>query len=157
MADPVTYYVATDGSDDNSGLAPETPFRTIQKAADEVNVGDTVSVGGGTYPEIVRIRATGTPTAPISFNGQPGELVMLDGVDGLIDFAFVIGKKSHLRFDNFFFSNHGAVPSVKNEASDCWRYFWYSGVFSLSDSRDACTVQRGTPMTSSRLIPKSFS
>jgi hypothetical protein len=109
--DPQTYYVAPGGSDDNTGLAPEAPFRTIQKAADQVNVGDTVLISGGTYYELVRIKATGSQTAPITFKGQPNELVMFDGAEGQIDFAFVIGKKSHLRFDNFFFSYHGSSVS----------------------------------------------
>jgi hypothetical protein len=108
---PKTYYVASHGCDDNCGFAPDRPLRTIQQAANRVNVGDTVIVGGGTYRETVRIRATGSPAAPISFRGRPGELVMLDGAEALIDFAFVIGKKSHLRFDNFFFANHGAQVS----------------------------------------------
>ncbi|MBL9176325.1 MAG: right-handed parallel beta-helix repeat-containing protein [Verrucomicrobiales bacterium] len=108
---PRTYFVSPNGSDDHLGLTPDSPFRTIQKAANEVNVGDTVVVGGGTYPETVRLRATGSPTAPISFLGRPGERVTLDGAGGLLDFAFVVGKKSHLRFDNFVFSNHGATVS----------------------------------------------
>ncbi len=108
---PQTYYVAPHGCDDNSGLASDRPLRTIQQAANRVNVGDTVLVGAGTYRETVRIRATGSPAAPISFRGRPGELVMLDGAEALIDFAFVIGGKSHLRFDNFFFANHGAQVS----------------------------------------------
>ena len=126
-----TYYVAPSGSDDNSGLAPATPFRSIQKAADQVNVGDTVIVGSGTYYEKVRIRATGTPAAPISFKGQPGELVMLDGAEALLEFAFVIGKKSNLHFDNFFFSNHGAGVSE----SGAWE-LQMGGEFNIFESQD---------------------
>ena len=107
------------------------PFRTIQKAADQVNVGDTVIVGAGTYSESVRMRATGTPTAPISFLGRPSELVTLDGAAGLIDFAFVIGKKSHLRFDNFFFAYHGAQVSGSGD----WEPHM-GGEFNIYESKD---------------------
>jgi hypothetical protein len=128
---PRTYYVAEDGSDDNPGLTPDSPFRTLQRAARQVNVGDSVLVGGGTYPETVRLRATGSPAAPISFLGRPGELVRLDGAEGLIDFAFVIGKKSHLRFDNFVFSGHGAEVSH----SSAWEPHM-GGQFNIHESQD---------------------
>ena len=128
---PKTYYVAPHGCDDNCGFAPDRPLRTIQQAANRVNVGDTVIVGGGTYRETVRIRATGSPAAPISFRGRPGELVMLDGAEALIDFAFVIGKKSHLRFDNFFFANHGAQVSH----SGAWEPHM-GGQFNIYESQD---------------------
>ncbi len=58
---PKTYYVAPDGCDDNCGLTPDRPLRTIQQAADRVHVGDTVIVGGGTYRETVRILRHGQP------------------------------------------------------------------------------------------------
>ena len=64
-----TYYVATTGSDSNSGTASQ-PFRTIQKAADIVQPGDAVYVrpgdyGGGSHG--VHTRRSGTATARIRF------------------------------------------------------------------------------------------
>jgi len=44
-----TYYVATNGSDSNSGTSVSSPFKTMQHAADLTNPGDTVYVRGGTY------------------------------------------------------------------------------------------------------------
>ena len=127
---PKTYYVAP-------MAATTTAGSTGQAAADDstgcrrVNVGDTVIIGGGTYRETVRIRATGSSAAPISFRGRPGELVMLDGAEALIDFAFVIGKKSHLRFDNFFFAYHGAQMSH----SGAWEPYM-GGQFNIYESED---------------------
>ena len=43
-----TYYVATDGKDDNSGSIG-LPFATIQRAQDAVEAGDTVFIRGGKY------------------------------------------------------------------------------------------------------------
>lgn len=51
-----TYYVASTGSDDNSGLSPASPFATLQKAVDEAHKLDcsvhhvTVSMANGIYP-----------------------------------------------------------------------------------------------------------
>lgn len=128
---PRTYYVEPIGDDGSSGLTPLDPLRTIGRAAALVNVGDTVVIGGGVYPETVRIRATGSASAPITFRGRPTEQVVLDGFEGLIDFAFVIGKKSHLRFDNFFLANHGAAVSH----SSAWEPHM-GGQFNIFESND---------------------
>lgn len=47
-----TYYVSTNGSDSNTGTS-DSPFRTIQYAADTATAGDTVIVKDGTYNERV--------------------------------------------------------------------------------------------------------
>lgn len=105
-APPQTYYVSTDGDDASAGTSTSAAWRTIQHAADVVNVGDQVIVGGGTYQEKVRIRATGAEHAPITFSTAPGERVMLDGFEAALNQAFVVSKKSYLRFDGFYFANH---------------------------------------------------
>jgi len=45
------YYVSAAGSDSNDGLSESTAFRTIQRAADLTNPGDTVYIMNGTYTE----------------------------------------------------------------------------------------------------------
>ena len=45
-----TYYVAPTGADANDGSSAR-PFKTIQRAADIVNPGDTVIVRKGTYTD----------------------------------------------------------------------------------------------------------
>lgn len=42
------FYVATSGSDANSGTI-EQPFASVQRAQDSVEPGDTVFIRGGTY------------------------------------------------------------------------------------------------------------
>ena len=64
-----TYYVAISGSDANPGSQQE-PWRTVQKAADSVLPGDTVLVGAGTYPELVKTTRAGTASQRITFDGQ---------------------------------------------------------------------------------------
>lgn len=53
-----TYYVSSSGSDANPGLQT-SPWRTIQKAANTLNSGNTVIVLAGTYGEKVSVSRSG--------------------------------------------------------------------------------------------------
>jgi hypothetical protein len=99
---PVVYYVAPDGKDASSGLDRQNAWKTIQHAADKAAVGDTILIAGGSYPEQVRIRASGESNAPITFKCLPGEKVILDGTGKALNNAFVVAGKSHLCFDGFY-------------------------------------------------------
>jgi hypothetical protein len=101
-----TYYVAPDGDDQRSGLEPGQAWRTLQRAADQVNAGDTVHVAAGRYRESVRLRATGTPDRPITFRGVPGQKAIIDGDDMALHQGFIVAAKSHLRFDGLYFAGH---------------------------------------------------
>ena len=72
------YYVATGGSDSNSGTLAQ-PFKTIGKAALVASSGDTVYIGAGTYPETVSLTRSGLPAAPIVFRAQGNGAVWVDG------------------------------------------------------------------------------
>lgn len=63
------YYVRTDGSDSNTGLADSSgaAWLTIQHAASTMVAGDQVTVHAGTYAEDVTTGANGSSGAPISF------------------------------------------------------------------------------------------
>lgn len=115
-AEPVTWYVATDGDDTNSGRSRDQAFRTIAHAADQVNAGDTVRIAGGTYSEAIRLRASGAPGRPITFTTVPGEQVIIDGDSRRITTAFQINGKSHIVIDGFYFygQGHGGWDSVVN-------------------------------------------
>lgn len=74
-----TYYVATNGNDSNNGSI-NSPWRTVQHAADEAQAGDTVLVRGGVYNEYVGFHISGdTTNGPITFANYPGEAATLDG------------------------------------------------------------------------------
>ena len=75
-----TYYVATSGSDTNTGSL-DHPFRTIQRAANLVEPGDTVLIRGGTYRETVKPASSGTRAAPIVFKPYGDENVTVSGAD----------------------------------------------------------------------------
>ena len=77
-----TYYVSAIGNDSNPGT-PNSPFRTIQKAMNVVNPGDTVLVRGGTYKEgRITLRRCGTPNNWINIKAYPNETPIIDGSDG---------------------------------------------------------------------------
>jgi parallel beta-helix repeat protein len=73
-----TYYVNARGNDKNSGLSSSSAFRTIQKAANLTNPGDTVLIMNGVYTnanpkgQIVLINRSGTANAWIKFKAYPG-------------------------------------------------------------------------------------
>jgi len=107
---PRVYYVATDGSNTNDGTSRADAWRTIHHTAAQAGPGDTVCIAGGTYPERVRIRATGTAEAPITFRSIPGEKVILSGNDKKLGQIFLATGKKHLRFDGFYFRETSREP-----------------------------------------------
>jgi hypothetical protein len=73
------YYVSDiTGNDSNNGLTQSTGFKTLQRAADLTNPGDTVYVMDGTYqsaqPEwsVLSITRSGTPSNWITFTNLEG-------------------------------------------------------------------------------------
>ena len=71
MAHSATYTVSPQGSDNNPGTA-QSPWRTIQKAANTAIAGDTVLVQAGTYVERVTFPKSGSASNPITFTGVRG-------------------------------------------------------------------------------------
>lgn len=73
-----TLHVAPSGDDANPGTL-ESPWRTLQKAAEIARAGDTVQVRAGVYRGHVFLRFSGEPDKPIVFRNAPGERPVLDG------------------------------------------------------------------------------
>jgi hypothetical protein len=89
-------YVSPMGSDSNAGTV-YAPFRTIQKAADVVQPGQTVFIQPGTYKEAVILKASGTADEWITFQGDN---CVIDG-DGIPLYdarkaVFDTGSKSYI-------------------------------------------------------------
>lgn len=78
---PATLYVATNGSDSNSGRSVNDPLRTVTRAASMVKPGDVVYIRGGVYPIQVKFTTSGTSSAPIVWASYPGETAIFDGSD----------------------------------------------------------------------------
>ncbi|GEM_PF-1322842 len=64
-----TYHVSTNGNDSNPGSSA-SPWRTIQKAANTMAAGDTVTVEAGTYDERVHVDASGESGSPMTFEAS---------------------------------------------------------------------------------------
>lgn len=73
------YYVATNGSDGGTGQSLSDPFRTIQKALNVVQPGDTVWVRGGTYRESAQAVTEGQATSWITICAYANENPVLKG------------------------------------------------------------------------------
>ncbi|MEH1845457.1 MAG: right-handed parallel beta-helix repeat-containing protein [Nostoc sp.] len=74
-----TYYVSGTGNDRNSGLTTSSAFRTIQRAADLTNPGDTVLIMNGVYTNkmktgaVIEISRSGRANAWITYKAYPGD------------------------------------------------------------------------------------
>ena len=82
-AEAATWHVASgraDASDDNPGTALK-PWKTISKAAEILQPGDTVIIHAGIYREYVHPAHSGTPSQSITYQGASGEEVVISGAD----------------------------------------------------------------------------
>ena len=107
--EPATYYVATDGSNANSGRTRGEAWRTLTHAAETVNAGDTVLIAGGSYNENVRIHATGDKGKPITFKCVPGEKVFL--VCKHLPNSFRMIAKKYINLDGLYFGDSIPGPN----------------------------------------------
>jgi parallel beta-helix repeat protein len=69
-----TFYVAPGGNNSNSGSSG-SPWATLQFAADHVGAGDTVIARPGNYVGFDLREKSGTSTAPITFQADPGAII----------------------------------------------------------------------------------
>lgn len=91
-----TYYVTTIGNDGNLGSS-NSPWLTVQKAANSMVAGDSAIIAEGTYAEVVQSKASGTAGSPITFTGSGQTIVQGFGVSH--DWNYV---------DNFTFTTSAA-------------------------------------------------
>lgn len=108
----INYYVSSEnGSDDNTGLTPENPFKTIQKAANLTCPGDIVNIMNGTYGEsgkiTLLISRSGTEDAYITYKAYSGntpKIICIDTWDNILvegaDYIKIEGLKVEGKSDN---------------------------------------------------------
>lgn len=75
-----TYYVEKNGSDKNAG-SESSPFKSISKAGEIAQPGDTVIIGGGVYEEILTPKNSGTASNPIIYKAKEGENVTISAFE----------------------------------------------------------------------------
>lgn len=103
------YYVAPGGDDASAGTL-EGPWRTVQKAANTLQPGDTVFVRAGTY-EKVTVNVSGSAAGGyVTFRNYDGETPIIDGT-GVVppddDTAlFLIRNRNYVRVEGFTLQNY---------------------------------------------------
>jgi hypothetical protein len=73
-----TYHVSPSGDDSAAGTA-DSPWRTLQAAAERLRAGDTCFVQAGVYRETVQPHHSGQRGKPIRFEAAPGSRPVIDG------------------------------------------------------------------------------
>ena len=97
-------YVSTTGSDSNSG-ASGSPVKSINKAAQLAQAGDTVLVGAGTYNGTVSISKNGTASGQITFKPADGAHVVIDGAGTPANTDLVVITGDYITFQGFEVAN----------------------------------------------------
>jgi hypothetical protein len=82
---------AAPGSADTNPGTEESPFKTIQRAADAVKPGDTVCVMAGRYDERVKVKTSGSKGKPITFQAMPRRSAVVNGFDLPASYIRVVG------------------------------------------------------------------
>ncbi|MGD1000860.1 MAG: DUF1565 domain-containing protein [Candidatus Brocadiia bacterium] len=82
---------AAPGAADTNLGTEESPFKTIQRAADVVKPGDTVCVMAGRYDERVKVKTSGSKGKPITFRAMPRRSAVVSGFDLPASYIRVVG------------------------------------------------------------------
>ena len=83
------FIVSVKGNNSNPGT-PKLPLRTIQRAADLAQPGDTIIVRAGIYRERVDPPRGGTSNSKrIVYEAAPGEKVVITGLDRITNWVRV--------------------------------------------------------------------
>jgi hypothetical protein len=111
-----TYYVdAQRGNNANGGTA-DSPWQTIQKAADSAQPGDTILVAEGDYPERIQVTRSGVAQRPISFEARGKALT--EGFTIVADYIRVVGfeitSQITLPRDSYGVSLQGQYDEIVN-------------------------------------------
>ena len=131
------YFVATSGSDGNSG-SNAAPWQTLQHAADEVSPGDRVEVLPGGYTGF-HLTTSGLANSPIEFVAQPGVIINqrnavtpdginLEGVSHVVIDGFGVtgmdraGVRS-VGADENDFAEHVTIRNVTSSNNGYWGIF----------------------------------
>lgn len=120
-----TYYIALNGNDLNNG-SERTPWKTIQKAANEMQAGDTVYVKQGIYYELINIHKSGhSNSARIVYMAYPGDKPIIDGTGILIP-----DWKALIYSGNYF---NGGTKYITLDGFEIRNSSWY-GIRSILSS-----------------------
>jgi hypothetical protein len=128
-----THYVATNGSDNNSGTSTGSPWRTINHAAAVVPAGSVTCIRSGTYAEDVYISSSrdGTAANPITMRNYPGESPLLISGDNITGMAFWVSA-DYWKFYGLNFSRQTVCGNTNT---------WSIGLFGSHNEVSNCTFE----------------
>ncbi len=110
------YYVSVvDGIDTNDGKSITAPFKTIQKAADIIQPGETIFIRGGVYREEISIMQSGSEGRPIIFTPYNNEEVIITTTDLLTDWTLKDGSIYRANFDSSIIPRNKMTIFVNGE------------------------------------------
>jgi uncharacterized delta-60 repeat protein len=87
------YYVHRFGADSNPGTAAQ-PFRTLQRAVNQAQPGDVITVAEGVYRETVTPPRSGTSERPILIRAADGAKVVVSGAEVVKGWQLAPGKEA---------------------------------------------------------------
>jgi hypothetical protein len=96
------YFVSPTGNDSGPGT-DAAPWRTLQRAADAVRAGDTVTVRAGTYSAGFDLRTDGTAASRITFRADPG--VTITGRNARTADGINLEDADFVTIEGFLFTN----------------------------------------------------
>jgi parallel beta-helix repeat protein len=108
------YWVSPSGNDNNAGTQ-QSPWQTLQHAADSVVAGDTVDALPGDYSGF-NITKSGTASAPITFSAQPGAIINSPLSSSGVYYGINSSGNSYLTIEGFTFTPGASNPE------------WYSAI-----------------------------
>lgn len=80
-----TYYISPSGNDSADGLTTGAALKTIQKAVEAAQPGDTVNLAAGEYRQDIISRRNGSLPAPITITGPAEAVIKGGGNDRVIE------------------------------------------------------------------------
>jgi hypothetical protein len=101
----ITIYVSETGNDSNNGYSKDAPFRTIKKAFNKVNPGETISILPGIYYESLEIDNIGDTGAQIVIKGDDKENIPIIDGQRQKKMGFWISNSRNLLFSDLAIRN----------------------------------------------------
>jgi parallel beta-helix repeat protein len=153
-----TYYVSGEGNDSNNGLSKAKPFRTLQKAANLTNPGDTVLVMNGTYTKtledkqsednsVLRITRSGSANRYITYKAMEGQTprIFVDfnyaGIRINASYIMIDGFTVEGNLPNLSFEEANAAARGTDEVAALQNYkFNSNGIGSFPDAQNPATI-----------------
>ncbi len=110
-----SYYVSTNGDNNNSGMSIDQAWQSINYAAQNsvISAGDTVNILAGTYNEQITFAISGVPDYQITFKNYQNDVVVLSG-STLPPYGYImkIEDNEHIRITGLKFQDYQQLDAV---------------------------------------------